>query len=144
VASPIVARYPDVTPKFLYYRYDSPLQAPEKNGPEVRATSEVSAVRDATLAGARLAAHRPVNVVQFSSVDPGGKTQPSAATVFFFNGQVCVYFPERGTVPFVLPYHTIFNLAQLQRAFRCVYPGAFALKSLNHPAPETARAAPQN
>lgn len=130
VAAPIVARYPGIVPQYPLYRFDSP-QPAEVHPPEVLATHEVPAFRDATLAGARLAAHRPVNVVQFSYVE-NGELQQSAATVFIFNGRVCVYFPDRGTIPFILAYRSIINLRQLQDAFRKIYPGAFALKSLNY------------
>ncbi len=144
VAAPVVAKYPGIVPMYPIYRYNGSLQRPEAHLPEVLATNEVAAFRDATLAGARLGAHRPVNVVQFSYVDGLGATQPSAATVFIFNGKVCVYFPERGTYPFILQNRSIFNLRQLQQAFRKVYPGAFALQSLNYPEPAPVSADAQN
>jgi hypothetical protein len=144
VASPIVAKYPGIVPQYPLYRYDAAPQKPEMNLPEVLATHEVAAFRDATLAGARLGAHRPVNVVQFSYVDGTGTTFQSAAAVFIFNGKVCIYFPERGTYPFILLHVTVFNLRQLQQAFRKVYPGAFDLKSLNYPEPAPVSAAGQN
>jgi hypothetical protein len=144
VAAPIVAKYPGIVPQYPIYRYDISLQPPEANLPEVLATSEVAALRDATRAGARLGAHRPVNIVQFSYVDENGGTQPSAAAVFVFNGRVCVYFPGRGTYPFILQYLTILNLRQLQPAFRRVYPGASDLKSLNYTGPSLVSAAGQN
>ena len=133
VAPLVWARYPRIKPSYPLYRYDASPQQPEEHLPEVLATHEVAAFRDATRAGARLGAHRPVNVVQFSYIDDNGGTQQSAAAVFIFNGRVCVYFPERGTIPFILVYRSIFNLRQLQQAFRNIYPGAFALKSLNYP-----------
>jgi hypothetical protein len=144
VASPIVAKYPGIVPQYPLYRYDAAPQPPEAHLPEVLATHEVAAFRDATLAGTRLGAHRPVNVVQFSYVDGSGATLPSAATVFVFNGKVCVYFPERGTYPFILPHVTVLNLRQLQPAFRRVYPGAFDLKSLNYPQAAPVSADAQN
>jgi hypothetical protein len=139
-----VAKYPGIVPQYPLYRYDAAPQKPEMNLPEVLATHEVAAFRDATLAGARLGAHRPVNVVQFSYVDGTGTTFQSAAAVFIFNGKVCIYFPERGTYPFILLHVTVFNLRQLQQAFRKVYPGAFDLKSLNYPEPAPVSAAGQN
>jgi trehalose utilization protein len=126
-----VAKYPGIVPQYPLYRYEVAPQQPEAHLPEVLATSEVAAFRDATLAGARLGLHRPVNVMQFSYVDGSGATLPSAATVFIFNGKVCIYFPEHGTYPFNFPNLTIYNLPQLQWAIRKVYPGAFDLKSLN-------------
>jgi hypothetical protein len=130
VAAPVLARYPGIVPLYPIYRYDFS-QPPEEHPPEVLATHEVPAFRDATRAGARLAAHRPVNVVQFSYVRDG-QTLQSAAAVFIFNGRVCIYFPERGTIPFIMEYLSILNLRQLQQAVHREYPGAFALKSLNY------------
>ncbi|HXC02373.1 MAG TPA: hypothetical protein VNU49_06950 [Opitutaceae bacterium] len=144
VASLLVAKYPGIVPQHLIYRYDAAPQPPETHLPEVLATHEVRAFRDATLVGARLGAHRPVNVMQFSYVTGSGATRQSAATVFIFNGKVCIYFPEHGTFPFNLPNLTLFNLQQLQWAIRKVYPGAFDLKSLNYPAPGHVSADAQN
>jgi hypothetical protein len=144
VASPIVAKYPGIVPQYPIYKYDAAPQPPEEHLPEVLDTNEVAAFRDATRAGARLGLHRPVNVVQFSYVDGTGTTQQSAATAFIFNGKVCVYFPERGTYPFLLLYRSILNLRQLQQAFRKVYPGAFDLKSLNYAEPAPVSADAQN
>ncbi|HEV8073304.1 MAG TPA: hypothetical protein VGP21_04150 [Opitutaceae bacterium] len=144
VAAPLVAKYPGIVPQHLTYRYDAAPQQPETHLPEVLATHEVRAFRDATLAGARLGAHRPVNVMQFSYVDGSGDTLQSAATVFIFNGKVCIYFPEHGTFPFILPNLTIFNLRQLQWAIRQKYPGAYDLKSLNYPEPGHVSAGAQN
>ncbi len=144
VASPIVAKYPGLVPQHLTYHYDAARQQPEGHLPEVLATHQVRAFRDATLVGARLGAHRPVNVMQFSYVDGSGATLKSAATVFIFDGKVCIYFPERGTFPFILPNLTIFNLRQLQWAIRKDYPGAFDLESRNYPQPGHVSADAQN
>jgi len=144
VASRIVTKYPGIVPQYPLYRYDAAPQQPEAHLPEVLATHEVAAFRDATLAGARLGAHRPVNVVQFSYVDGSGATLQSAAAVFIFNGKVCVYFPEHGTYPFTMLHVTIFNLRQLQQAIRRQYPGAFSLKSLNYPQAAPVSGAAQN
>jgi hypothetical protein len=131
VASPITAKYPDIQPYFQMYRQDFP-QQPEARLPEVLATNEVAAIRDATLAGARLGAHRPVNVLQFFYVDDSGVKQQSAAVAFIFNGQVCIYFPERGTYRFFFPHLTVLNMSQLQWAVRRLYPRTVALQSLNY------------
>ncbi|MDE3083951.1 MAG: hypothetical protein KGJ37_01875, partial [Verrucomicrobiota bacterium] len=92
VASPVVARYPHIEPRYPLYRFDFP-QNPTEHPPEVLATNEERSFRDATLAGARLGAHRPVNVVRFSYIG-NGETKQSAAVVFIFHGQLFVYFPE--------------------------------------------------
>lgn len=134
ITPPILARYPGIVPQYPLYFLDF-AQQPEAHPPEVLATNEELAFRDATLAGARLAAHRPVNVVQFSYVEHG-ETRQSAATVFVFGSRVCAYFPERGTYPFILAQRSILNLWQLRYAFNRVYPGASSLKSLNYGAPQ--------
>ena len=130
VAAPILAKYPRITAYFPLYRYDF-TQAPDPAPPdENRAVIQTDLVfRDALLAGARLAKHRPVNVVQFSFV-VDGETRQSAATVFIFNGRFCIYFPERGTVPFRSRALAIQNLRLIQEAIRRQYPGAQFLKPL--------------
>jgi hypothetical protein len=131
VMAPIVARYPNIQPYFPMYRQDFS-QQPEANLPEVLATNDVQAIREATLAGARLGAHRPVNVLQFSCPDSSGAMQQSAAVAFIFNGQVLIYFPEIGTYRFRFPYLTVLNMQQLQWAVHRVIPGASGLHSLNY------------
>jgi hypothetical protein len=88
--------------------------------------------------------HRPVNVLQFSYLDASGATQQSAATAFLFNGKVCIYFPDRGTVRFIMHPRSIVNLQELHQAFRWVYPSAFALKSLNYTGSAPVNADAQN
>jgi hypothetical protein len=104
------------------------------------ATSDVPAYRDATLAGARLGADRPVNVVQFSL----GENQPSAAAVFNFSGQLYVYFPDRGTIRFISQRRAIADMRLLHQAFRRIFPDASALKSLNYGASAPVSADGQN
>ena len=134
VTPPILAKYPGIVPQYPLYFLDLK-QPPETHAPEVMSTNENLAFRDATVAAARLAEHRPVNVVQFSYVE-NGETKQSVAAVFIFGSRVCVYFPERGTYPFILAQRSILNLWQLRYAFERVYPGASSLKSLNYGAPE--------
>jgi hypothetical protein len=130
VAAPILAKYSRITAYFPLYRYDF-AQAPDPAPPdENRAVTQTDLVfRDALLAGARLAKHRPVNVVQFSFV-VDGETRQSAATVFIFNGRLCIYFPERGTVPFRSHALAVQNLRLIQEAIRQQYRGAQLLKPL--------------
>lgn len=127
VAAPILAKYPDITARYPLYRFDFP-QEPDANPPAVRLLDEDGALRDASVVAARLAAHRPVNLVQFSYVE-AGVTRQSAAAVFIFHGRYCVYTPEQGTVPF-LAQGSVRNLHLIQLALRRIHPGAFALKSL--------------
>jgi hypothetical protein len=130
VAAPILAKYPRITAYFPLYRYDFP-QTPDPAPPdENRAVTQTNLVfRDALLAGARLAKYRTVNVVQFSIME-NGETRQSAATVFVFHGRLCIYFPERGTVPFRSRALAVQNLRLIQEAIRQQYRGAQSLKPL--------------
>jgi hypothetical protein len=130
VAAPVLAKYPRISAYFPTYRYDF-AQTPDPAPPdESRAVVQTDLVfRDALLAGARLAKHRPVNVVQFSFV-ADGETRQSAATVFIFHGRLCIYFPERGTVPFRSRMLSVQNLRLIQEAIRQQYRGAQSVKPL--------------
>jgi hypothetical protein len=130
VAAPILAKYSRITAFFPLYRYDF-AQAPDAAPPdESRAVTQTDLVfRDALLAGARLAKHRTVNVVQFTFID-NGETRQSAATVFIFHGRLCIYFPERGTVPFRSRMLSVQNLRLIQEAIRQQYRGAQSVKPL--------------
>jgi hypothetical protein len=124
------------------YYWSEPPQQPETDIPTVQNTSEIPAVRDATLAGARLGAHRPVNVVQFSC---GGGTQQSAAVVFVFDGQYFIYFPERGAVHYVGGEpNSLLNVQQLRYEINQIFPGVSDLKSLNHTGSAPVNGAAQN
>jgi|GEM_PF-1367603 len=125
VAAPILARYPRITARFPLYRFDFP-QPPDGTPPEPQLAHPEPAFRDASLVAARLARHRPVNLVQFSHVTEG-ETKTSAAAVFVFHGRYCVYSPERGTVPF-RARGSVENLRLIQQALRRMFPGAFAVK----------------
>jgi hypothetical protein len=130
VAAPILAKYPRITAFFPIYHFDN-AQVPDAAPPdESRAVTQTDLVfRDALLAGARLAKHRTVNVVQFSYI-VDGETRQSAATVFVFHGRLCIYFPERGTVPFRSHALAVQNLRLIQEAIRQQYRGAQSLKPL--------------
>ena len=123
----ILVKYPRITARYPLYRFDFP-QEPDPNPPTARPLDESSAVRDASVVAAKLAAHRPVNLVQFSYVE-AGETRQSAAAVFQFHGRYCVYTPEEGTTPF-LAQGSIRNLRLIQLALRRIHPGAFAVKPL--------------
>ena len=123
----ILVKYPRITARYPLYRFDFP-QEPDPNPPAARPLDENRAVRDASVVAAKLAAHRPVNLVQFSYVE-AGETRQSAAAVFQFHGRYCVYTPEEGTTPF-LAQGSIRNLRLIQLALRRIHPGAFAVKPL--------------
>ena len=124
----ILARYPRITPRYPLYRFDFP-QAPAATAPTVLLLDENSAFRDASVVAARLARHRPVNLLQYSYID-GDQTKTSAAAIFLFHGRLCVYFPESGTVPFLTRLKTVENLRQIQECLRRLHAGAFAVKPL--------------
>ncbi len=96
VAGPVVARYAKVKAQFPLYMADFP-QAAGAAGAQSSSANE--AIRDASIAGERLARRRPVNVVVFTQ-GTGESARENAAAVFVFGGRYCVYVPEVGTVPF--------------------------------------------
>jgi hypothetical protein len=125
--SPLVlAKYPRITARYPLYRFDFP-QQPDSDPPAPRLLDDNSAVRDASVVAAKLARHRPVNLVQFSYREHG-ETKQSAAAVFMFHGRYCVYTAEQGTVPFHA-VGSVRNLHLIQEALRRIHPGAVVLKS---------------
>lgn len=127
IAGPILARYPRITARFPNYRYDFP-QTPDNAPPEARLADPEPSVRDASIAAARLARHRPVNLVQFSYMS-NGETKQGAAAIFVFHGRYCIYSPAKGTVPFRIR-GSVENLRIIQEALRRMFSGAFAVKRL--------------
>lgn len=128
VAAPIVARYPKITAVYPVYRYDL-AQAAATSPPVAQLTAESAAVRDASVVGARLATHRPVNVVRFD-YGPDESKAEGAATVFLFGGRYCVYTPMRGTMIYLRVRGGIENLRLIQELLRRLYPGVGAVKKL--------------
>jgi hypothetical protein len=123
----ILRKYPGIEARYPIYRFDFP-QEPDADPPAARLLDEDAAVRDASVVAAKLAAHRPVNLVRFSYVKDG-VTRRGAAAVFLFHGRYCVYTPDQGTVPF-LAQGSVRNLRLIQQALRRIHPGAFAVQSL--------------
>lgn len=128
VSPPILAKYPRITARFPLYRFDFS-QAPDAHPATARLLDENSGVRDASVVAAKLARHRPVNLVRYAYVE-NGVTRVSAAAVFVFHGRFFIYFPETGTVPFLVREKAIANLRLVQEAIRRVHPGAYGLESL--------------
>ena len=124
ISPPLTARYPRITARYPLYRFDFS-QEPDPHPPEPRLLDDDGAVRDASVVAARLARHRPVNLVQFSYRD-NGENKQSAAAVFIFHGRFCVYTPENGTVPFHA-VGSVRNLHLIQEALRRIHPGAVVL-----------------
>ena len=127
VALPVLAKYPKVSAVFPTYRFDFP-QTAAAVPPSAQLANPNLGIRDASLAGERLARHRPVNVVRFS-YPAGGETKESAAAVFVFHGRYCIYVPEMGTVPFRVR-GGVENLRLIQEALRRVFPGAIDVQKL--------------
>ncbi|HEY8932756.1 MAG TPA: hypothetical protein VIM44_05530 [Rariglobus sp.] len=117
---------PRLKPYFPVYREDYP-QSPDPAPPAPFDEVEDHDLRDAALVAGRLAAHRKVQLVEFTYPQEG-ETRHSAAVAFVFNGRVCVYSPSAGTVPFRVTAVTVENLRQLQELLRRIYPGAGNLK----------------
>lgn len=128
VAKPVTAPYlAKITPRYPFYREDF-LQTSDPNPPAPFEDVEERDVRDAGLVAARLAAHRPVNLVEFT-YPKDGETRRGAAVAFVFNGRLCVYSSPIGTVPFRVRALSVDNLRQLQELLRRMHPGASNLKA---------------
>lgn len=128
VAPPMTGKYPTITARFPLYRHDFE-QQPDPSPPAEMALSDNAALREASRVAARLAKHRPVNLVEYTYVR-AGQTLAGAACVFLFHGRLCVYVPGYGTVPFRARALSVDNLRQLQQALRTIHPGAGNLKAL--------------
>lgn len=128
VAPPMTAKYPAITARYPLYRHDFE-QQPDPSPPAEMALSDNVALREASRVAARLARHRPVNLVEYTYVR-AGQTLTGAACVFLFHGRLCVYVPGYGTVPFRARALSVDNLRQLQQALRTIHPGAGNLKAL--------------
>lgn len=127
VAAPVLQRYPRTTARYPTYRYDFK-QSPSATPPIAQPAHANASFRDASIVGATLARHRPVNVVRFSHGASETKTE-SAAAVFVFHGRYCVYVPEAGTVPFRVR-GDVANLRLIQQLLRRVFPGVGAVTKL--------------
>ena len=127
VAVPIVAKYTKITAQFPNYSSDFP-QSPSESRPAAQPANQNAAVRDATIAGEKLAHHRPVNVVGFTW-GPEEDKHESAVAVFLFGGRYCVYSPEKGTIPF-RARGGIENLRLIRELLLRIFPGTSDMKKL--------------
>jgi hypothetical protein len=118
---------PKITPRYPIYREDFPQEA-DPAPPAPFEEVEERDLRDAGLVAARLAAHRPVRLVEFT-YPSDGTTRRGAAVAFVYNGRLCVYSPPSGTVPFRVAALSVKNMRQLQELVRRIYPGAANLKA---------------
>jgi hypothetical protein len=118
VAAPLTARYPAISPRSPAYRFDFP-QAPDG----AARPAAVGADGPAKTVAARLAKHRPVNLVEFTYTENGAPRR-GAAVVFLFHGRYCIYSPEKGTVPFLRGTGSVQLLARITASLRRMYAGA--------------------
>ena len=127
IAAPLIAEYPRINAFLPAYAQETP-QTAMPSPPVEAGDPENPEMHDASRVATRLAAHRPVNLVQFTYPNDG-KTLTGAACAFVFNGRLCVYFPSQGTVPFRTTALSVANLRQLQEIIRRIFPGAGNLKA---------------
>ncbi len=75
--------------------------------------------RDAYRVAKLLSKHREVRLVRFSHLEKGGR-RDSAAAVFLFARQLCIYIPERGTMVLKLMLPSVDDDAEIRRRLvRC-------------------------
>jgi hypothetical protein len=117
VAAPLTARYPAISPRSPVYRYDFPQAAETAARPAVTAAGS-----PAKLVAARLARHRPVNLVEFTYTENGVPKQ-GAAVVFLFHGRYCIYAPEKGTVPFLRGTGSVQMIPRITASLRRMFSG---------------------
>jgi hypothetical protein len=127
VAAVVMKKYPRVSGRFPLYRTDF-AQHPAATPPVGRVEDANTAIRDASIVGARLAAKRPVNVVRYATGADEDRRE-SAAAVFVFHGRYCLYLPEAGTIPFRVK-GGVENLRLIQDLLRRVRPGAAGVRKL--------------
>ncbi|MEO6245911.1 MAG: hypothetical protein ABIQ12_10815 [Opitutaceae bacterium] len=127
VAAVVVKKYPRMSARFPLYRVDF-AQNPAATPPTARLEEANTAVRDASLVGARLALKRPVNVVRFY-FGPADAKKESAAVVFVFHGRYCIYLSEAGTIPFRLR-GGVENIRLIQDLLRRVLPSVTDVRKL--------------
>lgn len=95
VTPKVFGRYPQFRPVFARYNDDFP-QQPAKPRITYLFYHANPDVRDATHVASELGRFRPVSVIEFDLTDNGQKVT-SAATVFTFGRQLCIYCPRKGT-----------------------------------------------
>lgn len=128
VAEEVTAPYREkITPRYPVYRQDFPQEA-DPAPPVPDDGADEREVRDAVVVAVRLAARRPVKLVEFD-YPKDGVLRRAAAVAFVYNGRLCVYTPTGGTVPFKARALSVENLRQLQELLRRMHPGATNLKA---------------
>lgn len=127
VAKQVTAPYAGkITPRYPIYREDF-VQKADQSPPAVFADVEEREMCDAGVVAARLAKARPVALIEFT-YPKNDETKRGAATAFLYNGRLCIYTADSGTVPFRVRAQSLDNLRQMQELLRRIYPGASNLK----------------
>ncbi len=96
VGPEVFKRYPLINPALPRYHEDFS----RRIGVGLRSFSPEGAEGDlehVLKVAERFADRRPVRVVRFSYPSPEGETRESAAAVFLFGSQLCIYSPQTGT-----------------------------------------------
>jgi hypothetical protein len=122
-----------IVPRYPVYRRDFP-QEPDENPPVPAEGMQERAVRDATLVAVRLAAFRPVTLVEFD-YPKDGEMRHAGAVAFVYSGRLCIYTSPGGTVPFRTRALSVENIRQLQELLRRMHPGASNLRVLKGASP---------
>ncbi len=128
VAAPALKHYPKIV-SFYPVLWDDSGQEPGTPPPEIDGFDSVA--RDTSKVAARLALHRPVNVVTFT-VTTNGEARPGYAVVFLFGGRTCFYSPEKGTSVYRVRT-TVYNVRLILAMVQNQFPGATEVHSLSAP-----------
>jgi hypothetical protein len=131
VAAPILATYPKVSAVYPML-WDGGAQVPAPGPPAGEAGDGAEGLRDAETAAARLARHRPVNLIEVSHFE-NGQSKTSEAVEFAFGGRLCIYSPEKGTTIF-RARGTVWNVHLTLEMVRRIFPGVQEVRSVALPA----------
>jgi len=126
VSPEILARYPGVLPR--YPVYFAPLAQEPDPSPPSSVSSPIGAVQQADQCALALSRHRPVYAVTFTHGEPDSPVS-SAAVFFAYNGQICVYCPENGTVA-CRARGSIRNARLVSEVLHRLFPGARDIRPL--------------
>jgi len=126
VAPQILANHPQM--KEAVVRYLEPGRpSPEPKGPDYTRGATTQALHDALRVATTLGAFRPVRVVEFIAPEDS-YLRPSAATVFTYGRELCLYSSATGTRVKEAPGADITDLAQARALVLAVFPDAQDVK----------------
>jgi len=127
ISPALTARYPQISPKYPMYLEEF-VQSPDPTPPQPVLETDNNAVRDASVAAAALAKHRPVYAVKFLYGVDGSESE-SAAVIFEYNGRIFIYAPDKGTYPSRVR-GTVRNARVVAEMLRRLFPGARAIQPI--------------